>query len=385
MIIAVFQTPPTTPRHQEVVEEDDGVIYLNRILPVDPAYQDSSETLSSGRPKPPHDFDQEILENETPLNQWLLDGSSRRSHQHWKQVYQYYKRNNPTPVDLNGRDVILKQHNVLEVLKSAGTLPKGEGPIVQVLDSIRRWEEQFLQVLRGLNLACSVYGKLLLNGVHSTLTRLNKKKFAIEQIETKYKGSTLESQFYPELESHICTWLGNQLSDAVKRKASNRCATPSAGVMLTEYYFSVFPTPDVQAAQLSNYIRRPYNQATTASGVIQNLELWKVSIQIHREVAGLMLSLSDMRKAFFHIIQPVVHDELFDFALKMAREANLDARAISEEDTLLFFKRIVAKLHGVNLNKEFSNPKKKQENTVKAITSGETNPTKGNGGGKIKR
>ena len=375
----VFQTPPTTPRRQEAVEEDDGVIYLNRILPLDPTYQDASDTLPGGKPKPPHDFDQEILEDETPLNQWLLDGSSRRSHQHWKQIYQYYRKNQPTPVDLNGRDVILKQHNVLEVLKSAGALPKGEGPIVQVLDSIRRWEEQFLQVLRGLNLACSVYGKLLLNGVHSTLARLNKKKFAIEQIETKYKGSTLESQFYPELESHICTWLGNQLSDAVKRKANNRCATPSAGVMLTEYYFSVFPTPDVQAAQLSNYIRRPYSQATTASGVIQNLELWKVSIQIHREVAGLMLSLSDMRKAFFHIIQPVVHDELFDFALKMAREANLDARAISEEDTLLFFKRIVAKLHGVNLNKEFSSPKKKQENTVKAITSGEPAPTKGNG------
>ena len=154
--------------------------------------------------------------------------------------------------------------------------------------------------------------------------------------------------------------------------------------MLTEYYFSVFPTPDVQAAQLSNYIRRPYNQATTASGVIQNLELWKVSIQIHREVAGLMLSLPDMRKAFFHIIQPVVHDDLFDFALKMAREANLDARAISEEDTLLFFKRIVAKLHGVNLNKEISNPKKKQENSVKAITSGETIPTKGSGKSKGK-
>ena len=380
----VFQTPPTTPRQQMLVEEEDGVIYLNRILPIDHTYQDSPDTLPGGKPKPPHDFDQEILESESPLQQWLLDGSSRRSHQHWKQVYQYYKRNEPTPAELNGRDVILKQHNVLEVLKSAGALPKGEGPIVQVLDSIRRWEEQFLQVLRGLNLACSVYGKLLLNGVHSTLTRLNKKKFAIEQIETKYKGSTPESQFYPELESHICTWLGNQLSDAIKRKASNRCATPSAGVMLTEYYFSVFPTPDAQAAQLSNYIRRPYNQATTASGVIQNLELWKVSIQIHREVAGLMLSLSDMRKAFFHIIQPVVHDELFDFALKMAREANLDARAISEEDPLIFFKRIVAKLHGVNLNKEFSNPKKKQENTVKAITSGETTPNKGSGKSKGK-
>ena len=371
----VFQTPPPTPR-QPLVED----IYLNRILPIDPTYEDSLEFLACGKPKPPHDFDQETLTEESPLQQGLIDGSSRRSHRHWKHIYQYYRRHEPNPSDLNGRDMILKQHNVLEVLKSSGTLPKGEGPIVQVLDSIRRWEEKFLQVLRGLNLACSIYGKLLLNGVHSTLARLNKKKFAIEQIETKYKGTTLESQFYPELESHICTWLGNQLSDAIKRKANNRCATPSAGVMLTEYYFSVFPTPDVQAAQLSNYIRRPYNQATTASGVIQNLELWKVSIQIHREVAGPMLSLSDMRKAFFHIIQPAVHDELFDFALKMAREANLDARAISEEDALIFFKRIVAKLHGVNLHKEFINPKKKQENTVKAITSGES--TQGKGGGK---
>ena len=97
-----------------------------------------------------------------------------------------------------------------------------------------------------------------------------------------------------------------------------------------------------------------------------------------------MLSLSDMRKAFFHFIQPVVHDELFDFALKSAREANLEARAISEEDTLIFFKLIVAKLHGVNLNKEFGNPKKKQENTVKAITSAESTPSKGGGKSKGK-
>ena len=101
--------------------------------------------------------------------------------------------------------------------------------------------------------------------------KIEQEKSAIDQIQTKYKCSTVESQFYPELESHTCTWLGNQLSDAIKRKASNRCATPSAGVMLTEYYFSVFPTPDAQASQLSNYIRRPYNQATTASGVISRI------------------------------------------------------------------------------------------------------------------
>ena len=179
----VFQTPPPTPRQQPVEEEDDGVIHLNRILPLDPTYEDSTDLLPCGKPRPPHDFDQETLTEESPLQQWLLDGSSRRSHQHWKQVYQYYQKNKATPSELNGRDVILRQQNVLEVLKSSGTLPKGEGPIVQVLDSIRRWEEQFLQVLSGLSLACSIYGKLLLNGVHSTLARLNKKKFAIEQIQ----------------------------------------------------------------------------------------------------------------------------------------------------------------------------------------------------------
>ena len=80
----VFQTPPTTPRRQEIGEEEDGVIYLNRILPIDPTYEDSYDLLPGGKPKPSHDHDQEVREDETPLNQWLLDGSSRRSHQHWK-------------------------------------------------------------------------------------------------------------------------------------------------------------------------------------------------------------------------------------------------------------------------------------------------------------
>ena len=77
----VFQTPPTTPRQHLLEEEDDGVIYLNRILPIDHTHQDSTDLLACGKPKPPHDFDQETLVDESPLQQCLLDGSSRRSHQ----------------------------------------------------------------------------------------------------------------------------------------------------------------------------------------------------------------------------------------------------------------------------------------------------------------
>ena len=63
----IFQTPPPTPRQHLLEEEDDGVIYLNRILPIDPTYEDSSDLLPCGKPKPPHDFDQETLTESYPL------------------------------------------------------------------------------------------------------------------------------------------------------------------------------------------------------------------------------------------------------------------------------------------------------------------------------
>ena len=56
--------------------EDEGVTYLNRILPIDPTYDDLMDLLPCGKPRPPHDFDQDVITEESPLNQWLLDGSS---------------------------------------------------------------------------------------------------------------------------------------------------------------------------------------------------------------------------------------------------------------------------------------------------------------------
>ena len=44
----VFQTPPPTPRQYTLEEEDDGIIHLNRILPLDPTCEDSTDLLSCG-------------------------------------------------------------------------------------------------------------------------------------------------------------------------------------------------------------------------------------------------------------------------------------------------------------------------------------------------
>ena len=109
----IFQTPPHTPRQQVGLDmEDDGIIYLNRILPFDLTYENLHDILLCGKPRPPHDFDQDVTTEESPLHQWLLEGSSKRSHHHWRQIYQYYTRNQPTPSDLNGRDMILKPNTM---------------------------------------------------------------------------------------------------------------------------------------------------------------------------------------------------------------------------------------------------------------------------------
>ena len=86
----IFQTPPPTPRQQFGLDlEDDGIIFLNRILPLDPTYEDLNDLLPCGKPRPLRDFDQDVTTKVSPLYQWLLDGSSKRSHYHWRQIYQY--------------------------------------------------------------------------------------------------------------------------------------------------------------------------------------------------------------------------------------------------------------------------------------------------------
>ena len=62
----------------------------------------------------------------------------------------------------------------------------------------------------------------------------------------------------------------------------------------------------------------------------------------------------DVPPNFFMFIGFLPHCQVTDV------DVDADARAISEEDTLVFFKRIVAKLHGMSMTKEFLNPKKKQ-------------------------
>ena len=139
----------------------NGVIHLDHILPLDPTYADSEEYPPSGKPAPPHDFDLDVTQriaSKPVLFGWIIEKITPPSETSLPILHE--KSSNPIWFERQS-DVHHFQTAQWKIgmLKSAGTLPRGEGEKVQVLDSIRRWEDQFLQVLKDLNLASQIYGK----------------------------------------------------------------------------------------------------------------------------------------------------------------------------------------------------------------------------------
>ena len=68
----------------------------------------------------------------------------------------------------------------------------------------------------------------------------------------------------------------------------------------------------------------------------------------------MMPSLPDMRKAFAKLLRPLMGDEDFVFRRKVATYDLLNARHVSDEDTLEYFKRMVDKIHLIDPLKPLS-------------------------------
>ena len=176
----------------------------------------------------------------------------------------------------------------------------------------------------------------------------------IEKEELCFQQLPQEEELSESLESSVCTWLAEMLPDNVVRKAQNRSANPSARIMLMEFYFSVIPGDDQQGSELSYCVRDPKTDASTSAEVLTNIDCWKTSIQLQWEVMGVMPSLPDMRKAFAKLLRPLMGDEDFVFRRKVAIIELLNARHVSDEDTLEYFKRMVDKIHLIDPQKPLS-------------------------------
>ena len=287
------------------------------------------------------------------LYEWVLRGQSAFVKAHWKDCSDYYSEHKPTVSFLDGGRV-LKPTTVAAVLSTLKTLPSAEGGVVKVINSVQRFEMSFIRAMKGLSPSCSLFAKLMLHGVYEYLYILNSKKTGIEKEELCFQGLPQEEELSESLESSVCTWLAEMLPDNIVRKAQNRSANPSARVMLMEFYFSIIPSDDQQGSELSDYVRDPKADASTSAEVLTNIDWWKTSIQLQWEVMGVMPSLPDMRKAFAKLLRPLMGDEDFVFRRKVATYDLLNARHVSDEDTLEYFKRMVDKIHLIDPLKPLS-------------------------------
>ena len=86
--------------------------------------------------------------------------------------------------------------------------PASTGSVLQVIQGIRDFEGQLVRAMKGISLACVLYSKLLLNGVHVDLERLQSKKTAAEQEQLSFDKQDVEEEFMQTLESRVHAWLG---------------------------------------------------------------------------------------------------------------------------------------------------------------------------------
>ena len=113
-----------------------------------------------------------------------------------------------------------------------------------VVEQVVVFEQNILRALKGLSPACEFYAKLLLHGMYHFLEQLRRLKTATEQATQTFAVSQAEERFHPQLEALLVTWLSNKVPEVVRKRAQNRRPQPSARILLTEFYFTLFPQPE---------------------------------------------------------------------------------------------------------------------------------------------
>ena len=78
--------------------------------------------------------------------------------------------------------------------------------------------------------------------MYQFLEQLRSLTTATEQATQTFATSQAEELFHPQLEALLVTWLSNKLPEVVRKRAHNRRPQPSARILLTEFYFTLFQT-----------------------------------------------------------------------------------------------------------------------------------------------
>ena len=244
--------------------------------------------------------------------------------------------------------------------------------MLQVIQGIRDFEGQLVGAMKGISLACVLYAKLLLHGVHVDLERLQSKKTAAEQEALSFDKENVEERFMQTLESRVHAWLVDVVPKDIQNKASNRAHTLSARMLIVEYYYTAIPGPDTIGFAMSRFIRTPTSTATSGLEVLANIESWKTSIQINYEVTKTMPSQQEIRAAFSRLISPLkVADEAFKFHQDLIVSQTFETQRVSDDEGLKYFQQTEEKIHSMDTRKQLKFPDRSPPSKTNAINSGD--------------
>ena len=345
----------------------DGNSHLGNgeAVEVDP----SNDLLPCGKPKPPIERTGTQVK-ELTLQTWLLRSHFQQSKTHWRKCYEYYIAHQPTPTQLD-QDNRFKPTDVDKALGRV-KFPASTGPVLQVIQGIRDFEGQLVRAMKGISLACVLYSKLLLHGVHVDLERLQSKKTAAKQEALSFDKDNVEESFMQTLESRVHAWLVDVVPRDIQNKASNRAHTLSARMLIVEYYYTAIPGPDTIGFAMSRFIRTPTNTATSGLEVLANIESWKTAIQINYEVTKTMPSQQKIRAAFSRLISPLkVADEAFKFHQDLIVSQTFETQKVSDDEVLKYFQQTEEKIHSMDTRKQLKFPDKSPPSKTNAINSGD--------------
>ena len=191
--------------------------------------------------------------------------------------------------------------------------------------------------------------------------------------------------FHSQLEALLITWLSNKLPEVVRKRAHNRRPQPSARILLTEFYFTLFPQPDDQAKHLGNIARNPTSTSQNPTDVIMNIETWRTSIQMLKDISGCIPMKQDIRSAFDKLVAPLAkHDDDFSLTKTLCQREAYKAITTTDDDVYNYIISIMEAIHKLPKNTKWESTKPKAQAINTSSSGVDSTPNKGKGKGKGK-
>ena len=301
------------------------------------------------------------LQDESKLYTWLLQGMALRGKAHWKDCADYYERYKPIATEVCPKEDNIKYDQYTKAFGQIGPVPSTEGRLMTVVEQVVILEQNILRTLKGLSPACEFYAKLLLHGMYYFLEQLRGLKTATEQATQTFATSQAEELFHPQLEALLVTWLSNKLPEVAAQEGSRR-PQPSARILLTEFYFTLFPQPDDQAKHLGNIARNPTSTSQNPTDVIANIETWRTSIQMLKDISGHVPMKEDIRSAFEKLIAPLAkNDAEFSLTKTLCQREAYMAITTTDDDVYKYIISIMEAIHKLPKNTKWESTKPKAQ------------------------